>query len=246
MYSKLVLTNLLAATLLSACSTVKPPESAIAGSVVSKNSTEQRQSAVADSAVSKNSAEQKQLDGLPNAELVASLPKSVESFELQGAQAFDEAGDGVNVRYSNDRKQRRADVFVYPVAEKNRALKHSDLVMGSTQATMRAISQAVQQGIYHNLNVIDAATKANGLRTVARVQATYLRKNLASYTLVYQTEHDGTMVKIRMTMPDNEPNRESREWDRFADKVLEAVTTKLDEKNAAVPAHSVSAALETL
>ena len=127
---------------------------------------------------------------------MASLPTTIESFELSGARVFDVEGDGVNIRYSNPRKRRRADVFIYPVAEKNKSLAHPDLVLGSTQATVHAITQAVQAGVYQNLNVIDAATKANGLRTVARVQATYLRENLASYTLVYQTEHDGTMVKI--------------------------------------------------
>jgi len=170
---------------------------------------------------------------LPQAELVASLPKSVESFDLAGAEPFTESGDGVTVQYANRRKQRRADVFVYPVAEGNRSLKHPQLVYGSTQATMRAIAQAVQQGIYQNLNVIDAATKANGLRTIARVKATYLRNNLASYTLVYQTEHDGTMVKIRVSMPDNDTNRNSAEWDRFADKVFSAIATHLDEENGA-------------
>jgi len=137
------------------------------------------------------------------AELVASLPASIESFELTGARAFDVEGDGVNVRYSNSRKRRRADVFVYPVAESNKSLTHPDLVLGSTQAT----------------------------GTIARVQATYLRENLASYTVVYQTEHDGTMVKIRLTMPDNKSNRESREWDRFVDEVLNSVTDYLDLDN---------------
>jgi len=175
--------------------------------------------------------------------LVASLPQSIESFELTEARAFDAEGDGVNVRYSNPRKHRRADVFVYPVAENNRALAHPELVLGSTQATVQAITQAVQAGFYQNLNVLDAATKANGLRTIARVQATYLRENLASYTLVYQTEHDGTMVKIRLTMPDNESNRASREWDRFVDEVLSSVTKYLDSENQAEPAVSKTAAL---
>jgi len=183
---------------------------------------------------------------LPQAELVASLPKSVESFDLIGAEAFDNTGDGVTLRYANARKMRRADVFVYPVAEKNLNLAHPELVYGSTQATMQAIAQAVQQGIYQNLNVLDAATKGNGLRTIARVQATYLRNNLASYTLVYQTEHDGTMVKIRVTMPDNETNRGSREWDRFADQVLKSITRHLDLENAADPAEDMSASLGDL
>lgn len=232
MPAKLALTILLFVSLLSACATVSPPESALADTVVASGSTEPLQSELTQE--------------LPQAELVASLPKTVESFEMEGAQAFDTGGDGVNVRYTNARKNRRADVFVYPVAEKNQSLVHSDLVMGSTQATMQAISQAVQQGVYQNLNVIDAATRVTGLRTVARVQATYLRNNLASYTLVYQTEHDGTMLKIRMTMPDNNPNRESREWDRFANQVLEAVTTRLDQDNAAVSVSNELDASKTL
>jgi len=173
---------------------------------------------------------------LPHAELVASLPKTVETFDLAGAREFSTSGEGVTVQYVNARKHRHADVFLYPVAEENRELKHPDLVYGSTQATMRAIAQAVQQGIYKNLSVLDAATKANGLRTIARVQATYLRNNLASYTLVYQTEHDGMMVKIRVTMPDNDTNRESREWDRFADQIFRAVGKQLDSEGKAKPA----------
>jgi len=154
---------------------------------------------------------------------------------MESAKPFDAAGQGVNVTYKNDRKRRRANVFIYPVAEKNQDLKHRDLVMGSTQATMQAIAEAVQQGVYQNLEVVDAATRAMGIRTVARVQATYLRKNLASYTLVYQTEHNGTMIKIRMTMPDNETNRKSREWDSFADHMLKTVTAHVDLQNAAEP-----------
>jgi len=52
---------------------------------------------------------------------------------MESAKPFDAAGQGVNVTYKNDRKRRRANVFIYPVAEKNQELKHRDLVMGSQQ-----------------------------------------------------------------------------------------------------------------
>ncbi len=218
-------TAVLIATLLSACA------------------TNQSQNASAGDSVEIPTVDVEPVIEVEQAELVASLPESIESFELSGAKAFDAEGDGVNVRYTNAKKRRRADVFIYPVAEDNKALAHPELVLGSTQATMQAISEAVQAGVYQNLNVIDAATKAKGLRTIARVQATYLRENLASYTLVYQTEHDGTMVKIRLTMPDNESNRTSREWDRFADEVLNSVTDYLDIENQAQPNTEETAAI---
>lgn len=262
-------------TLLSACAAVKPPASTIDAADApqidsgpaqktfldvatgisetdqlnakpSRTQIPQYETAQADVTETKNSDNELSETDLPQADLVSRLPKTIESFELEGAQAFSTSGDGVNVRYANERKKRRADVFIYPVADNNLELQHDALVMGSTQATMRAIAQAVQQGIYKNLNVIDAATKANGIRTVARVQATYLRDNLASYSLVYQTEHDGIMMKIRMTMPDNEPNRTSREWDRFAEEVVSSVRERLDEKNAADPSINISAGVKSL
>ena len=101
---------------------------------------------------------------------------------------------------------------------------------------MEALGEAVRQGHYVNFNVVDAATKSQGVRTVARVQATYLQENLASYTLVYQTEHEGTFLKIRFTMPDNESNRNSREWDQFADQMFKLIINDLQSE--AVPASS--------
>ena len=117
---------------------------------------------------------------------------------------------------------------MYSVAEENADLEHNQLVLGSTRATLTAISEATRQGHYSNFNVINAATRAQGLRTTARVQATYLRKNLASYTLVYQTEHKGTLLKIRISMPDNEHNRSSREWDALADTLFSKAIDSID------------------
>ena len=163
----------------------------------------------------------------PEPQLVASLPASIGSFDYEGYRHFADGSKGYSLRFGNKRKRRRADVYVYPVAEQNRDLTHDKLVLGSTQATMQAIGEAVRQGLYANFNVLTAATRARGVRTVARVQATYLRENLASYTLVYQTEHDGTLVKIRLSMPDNESNRSSTEWDSFADEVFDLVEREM-------------------
>lgn len=166
----------------------------------------------------------------PEPALYKTLPDTVESFELKGYKHFEDGSGGYSVRYSNERKRRIADLYIYPVAEENTNLEHNQLVLGSTRATLMAIGEATRQGHYSNFNVINAATRAQGLRTVARVQATYLRQNLASYTLVYQTEHKGTLLKIRVTMPDNEFNRKSREWDGFADKMFKQVIESLDTK----------------
>ena len=160
--------------------------------------------------------------------LIKALPETVDSFDYTGYKHFEDGSGGYSVRYSNTRKRRIADLYVYPVAEENADLEHNQLVMGSTRATLTAISEATRQGHYANFNVINAATRAQGLRTVARVQATYLRENLASYTLVYQTEYEGTLLKIRLSMPDNEFNRSSREWDSFADTMFNTAIESID------------------
>jgi len=163
----------------------------------------------------------------PKPALVSALPDNVDSFDKKGFKHFEDGSGGFSVRYTNERKRRIADLYVYPVAEENANLEHSALVLGSTRATLMAIGEATRQGHYDNFNVLNAATRAQGLRTVARVKATYLRQNLASYTLVYQTEHNGTLLKIRVTMPDNETNRSSKEWDTFAETMFKEAISNL-------------------
>lgn len=161
-------------------------------------------------------------------ELISALPPELGSFDYTGFRYFDDESNGYTFRYTNTRKHRMADIYVYPVAQENKDLDHDDLVMGSTRATIQAIGDAVKQGIYTDFNVVGAATQARGIRTVARVEATYLRENLASYTLVYQTEYDGTLLKIRVSMPDNESNRSNSEWDEFANTMFNTIVDELD------------------
>jgi len=168
-------------------------------------------------------------DTLDAPELIEVLPAEVGSFDYEGFRYFEDASNGYTFRYTNSGKHRMADVYVYPVATENEDLGHDDLVMGSTRATIQAIGDAVKQGIYTDFNVVGAATQARGIRTVARVEATYLRQNLASYTLVYQTEYDGTLLKIRVSMPDNESNRSNSEWDEFANTIFNTIVEELDD-----------------
>lgn len=170
---------------------------------------------------------------LPEPAMVKKLPENVDSFSLQGYKYFGDGSGGYSVRYANKQKRRIADMYIYPVAEENSNMEHSQLVLGSTRATLLAIGEAAKQGHYENFNVINAATRAQGLRTTARVQATYLRDNLASYTLVYQTEHKGTLLKIRLSMPDNESNRANAEWDRFADRMFKTAIKNLEHPESA-------------
>ena len=88
--------------------------------------------------------------------LIQALPESIESFDYVNYRYFDDAGDGYQLRYSNQRKRRIASVFVYPVDEENKTLEHNQLVLGSTRATMQALGEAVKQGHYVNFNVVDA------------------------------------------------------------------------------------------
>ncbi len=170
---------------------------------------------------------------LPEPALIGVLPDAMQSFELQGYKYFHDSSGGYSIRYANLPKRRIADVYIYPVAEENSELAHDQLVLGSTRATIQAIGEAARQGHYANFNVVNAGTQAYGVRTVARVKATYLRQNLASFTLVYQTEYKGTLVKIRVSMPDNESNRDNEEWDAFAEKMFSTIIAELDEEDEA-------------
>lgn len=169
---------------------------------------------------------------IPEPTVITQLPPEIETFDYMGFKPFSSGADGYSIRYSNVRKKRIADVYVYPVDKKNLEVPHDQLVLGSTRATIQAIGEAVRQGVYANFQVINAGTQNRGVRTVARVQATYLRENLASYTLVYQTEHEGTLLKIRVSMPDNESNRSSTEWDTFAEQMFALIIRDIDEHSS--------------
>jgi|GEM_PF-3115714 len=133
--------------------------------------------------------------------LIGTLPETIASFQFDGYKHFDDSSGGFSFRYRNVAKKRLADVYVYPVAKQNAGLAHEELVLGSTRATIEAITEAVNQGHYANFDLLGAATRAQGARTTARVHATYLRDNLASFTMLYQSEHEGTLMKIRLSMP---------------------------------------------
>jgi len=164
----------------------------------------------------------------PQPSLIGALPPSIDTFDFDGYRHFDDGSGGYSFRYRNERKKRLADVYIYPVATENAQMGHEALVLGSTRATMAAIQGAVQQGLYANFNVVGSATRTRGLRTVARVQATYLRDNLASYTMLYQSEYRGTLMKIRLSMPDNESNRANTDWDAFAERVFGLVVDDVE------------------
>jgi hypothetical protein len=179
--------------------------------------------------------------------LIGTLPETIASFQFDGYKHFDDSSGGFSFRYRNVAKKRLADVYVYPVAKQNAGLAHEELVLGSTRATIEAITEAVNQGHYANFDLLGAATRAQGARTTARVHATYLRDNLASFTMLYQSEHEGTLMKIRLSMPDNNSNRSNTEWDAFAERVFDLVIKDLDAdlvpSNAAAASSELSASL---
>lgn len=169
----------------------------------------------------------------PVPSLIGTLPETIASFDFDGFRHLDGVDAGYSFRYRNASKQRLADVFVYPVAKENANLEHEQLVLGSTQASIQAISAAVDQGLYSNFTLLNAATRVQGVRTTSRVQATYLRSNLASFTMLYQSEYDGTLMKIRVSMPDNVSNRDNGEWDAFAERVFDLIIEDIEREKTA-------------
>ncbi|PID61489.1 MAG: hypothetical protein CSB44_06745 [Gammaproteobacteria bacterium] len=167
-------------------------------------------------------------DNAPKPGILDALPARFATFDYEGHRWFGDESGGFTLRYGNRRKHRLAEVYVYPVAEQNAKLDHQSLVLGSTRASIEAISQAAGSGHYANFNLVNAAMRSHGVRTEARVQATYLQQNLATYTLVYQTEHEGTLLKVRVTMPDNDANRDNDEWDAFASYMFDRIIGELD------------------
>lgn len=161
-------------------------------------------------------------------ELIAMLPKQLEGYSYGGFHIYPEAAYGYAVRYLHS-AHHHADIYVYPVPDSIKHLSHKDIVLGMTYHTKQEIELAQEQGLYLNYQVIQERAYDNNGTITTKIEGEYLKNNLAAYTLVYLTESSGKLVKARITMPDNEANRDNPQWDNFISQLFSFVLKHIDK-----------------
>ena len=85
-----------------------------------------------------------------------------------------------------------------------------------------------QSGAYSNVVELSNETaNVDGL-IIVRCKLSMLRENLKIVSYLYVTEHKGKLLKIRITLPDNEINRSREDIENFAIEMFINIMDNID------------------
>ncbi len=158
------------------------------------------------------------------------LPESYLGFEYAGFYVFPQPEMGYALRYYFSRHN-YADIFVYPVPRSILDNSHRDIVFtmaSSTNYEIRSLQASAYQRPFETLD--ETLLEIDGA-LIAKMSGAFLQNNLQSFTLTYLSEHDKVLMKARITMPDNERNRQSKTWDNFVTHIFTLIASNLAEES---------------
>jgi hypothetical protein len=157
------------------------------------------------------------------------LPVSIEGFSYQGAIAYPDPW-GYSLRYEyGENHMVYSDIYIYPVPSEMAKYNQNEIVNGMTNAALREIDLLKQRGAYSEFEVVGTTTTHLLGEYLKRVDIYLVKHNLASYSLLFLTEKDGKLIKARMTMPDNEANRNNVTWQKFINEIFSIIIENIDK-----------------
>ncbi len=162
-------------------------------------------------------------------EILDALPREIEGFIYRGAKSYPDPW-GYSLRYQLERNQLTySDVFIYPVPGEAEGYGQKEVVISMSNQALKEIDIAKEQGLYSKYSVINRRTfEINGNFTI-RIDIFLVKSNLESYSLLFLTESNGKLIKVRMTMADNESNRNNTAWQKFAVKVITTIFNNIEK-----------------
>ena len=157
------------------------------------------------------------------------LPNNIEGFLYQGSTTYPDPW-GYSLRYTYSKSNMvYSDIYIYPVPEEARKYSQKEIVNGMTDAALSEIELVKKRGAYSEFEIIEKSTSRLLGDYLTRVDIYLVKHNLASYSLLFLTERDGKLIKARMTMPDNEFNRNSVTWQKFIYKVFSNILENIEK-----------------
>lgn len=157
------------------------------------------------------------------------LPKHIQGFSYVGTKTYPEPW-GYSLRYQLDGSQyTHADLYIYPVPKELAGQKHKDVIGRMKDQAIEEIGYAKEKGMYSEYRVMkNSSFNING-KFVSRTDIHLIKGNLVAYSLLFLTESDGKLIKVRMTMPDSEEVRRSDTWQKFVDKAFATVIKNIEK-----------------
>ena len=107
--------------------------------------------------------------------------------------------------------------------------QHKDIVAGMTSQALREIEIAMNKGMYSDFNIINKRAFKIQDNIITRVDVQLVRNNWEMFSLLFVTEHNGTVLKARMTMAYNELNKNNEAWQKFVEQAFSIILGNLDK-----------------
>ena len=162
-------------------------------------------------------------------EILNLIPKDVEGFVYKGAKAYPDPW-GYSMRYQLKRNRLvYSDVYVYPVPNTAAGIGSDAIAKRMAELALSEIDLAKEKGFYSEYEIIESREFDLKGRPVSRSDLYLVKNNLESFSLLFLTESRGMLIKARMTMPDNEANRNSETWQRFVEEVFGVIIENIDK-----------------
>ena len=162
-------------------------------------------------------------------EILQVLPAEIDGFAYQSAKTYPTPW-GYSLRYRLiDNPLVYADVFVYPVPRKIENLDHTERVKAMTDQALVEIRSATEQGDYSEVRLLDGQEFRILSAYTTRIDLYLVKDNLESFSLLFLTESNDKLLKVRMTMPDNYSNRNNENWQRFVESAFTVILENIDK-----------------
>lgn len=156
------------------------------------------------------------------------LPKEIEGFSFVDTKTYPDPL-GYSLRYRNNKNQLTyADIYIYPIPKEAIGLSHKELVLLATKLAFRDIEYVKKKGSYSRYDIISNDSFGLLGKTTVHAEISILKDNLVLYSLLYVTESNGKWIKARLTMPDNEANRNNETWHKFVTETFSIILQNIE------------------
>lgn len=157
------------------------------------------------------------------------IPKNVEGFRYVDYYEYPEPY-GYSLRYLYEKNNMvHSDVYLYPSGIDSKLYSHKEIVLGMTDILMNEFDITVKKGMYSEFRAIKSSSFSVLDKIVTRNDLYLVRDNLETYSLLFLTESNGRMIKIRMSMPNNTHNRKSTNWQKFANQIIRFILENIEK-----------------
>ena len=163
------------------------------------------------------------------------FPLSIGVLHQDGTQKYEDPSLGYTVRYYDESKANLVDVYVYPVAEEVASRGHQERVATYLYASQRDIHAAVSAGYYLRNEELGIDAFLLEGKQVLRSRHQLQTASGELYSLIYVTEVDGTVVKIRASVRGTVNAVVHGAFENEAFGLLEVAVKALDSAVAAEP-----------